>query len=163
MKITSPYFVLVEDNEDVSALVLRALGYVNTSLAPVVCKTEPELRGVLESALAGDGTLPRFVLLDLYMTPVGGLTMLQNMRQIRALQDLPVVIFSASAAPQQIESSYRHGASGYVEKPSNFNDFKSVLGAIFARWSGEGSAAVPALSQALERRYFRSPDHLGGS
>lgn len=77
---------------------------------------------------------PRLVVLDLQMPRLGGLEVLQRLRQSPKLRDLPVVIFTSSSHPRDVEECRRLGVADYVSKPMEFDDFCSavdrVLGAI---------------------------------
>lgn len=70
---------------------------------------------------------PRLVVLDLQMPRLGGLETLQRLRQTPKLRDLPVVIFTSSAHPQDVEECRRLGVVDYVTKPM---DFESFCGAV---------------------------------
>jgi CheY-like chemotaxis protein len=62
--------------------------------------------------------LPRLMLLDLKMPRKSGLEVLQWMREHPALQCLPVVVFSSSYQPADIDRAYQLGANSFVVKPS---------------------------------------------
>jgi len=61
---------------------------------------------------------PGLILLDLKLPRKSGLEVLRWLRQSSNLPSLPVIVFSSSLQRQDIEDSYRSGASSFVAKPS---------------------------------------------
>ncbi len=60
---------------------------------------------------------PNLVLLDLNLPRMGGWEVLRRLRAAPAWSDLPVVIFSTSQTPTDVDRAAREGADGYVTKP----------------------------------------------
>ncbi len=79
-------------------------------------------------------SLPKLVLLDLHMPGLGGIDLLKIIRANKQLQHLPVVIFSSSSAPEDIENSYANGANSYVQKPTDFDEFAQALNSAVNYW-----------------------------
>ena len=61
--------------------------------------------------------LPCLLILDLKMPRKTGLEVLQWLRKESPLPTLPVIVFSSSAQPDDIERAYRLGANSFVVKP----------------------------------------------
>ncbi|HRI48650.1 MAG TPA: response regulator [Pseudomonadota bacterium] len=59
------------------------------------------------------------VLLDLRMPDLGGIELLQALKEQGRLPQLPVVILSASEDPSDVASCFAHGALDYLVKPLN--------------------------------------------
>lgn len=78
--------------------------------------------------------LPRFVLLDLKIPKVNGLEVLDLIRANRFTNSVPVVVFSSSAVPSDIEEAYKKGANSYIVKPIDFEEYSSVLSAMATFW-----------------------------
>ena len=73
---------------------------------------------------------PCLVLLDLKLPRKNGLEVLQWLRTERYLPPLPVIMFSSSAHPEDIDQAYRLGANSFVVKPAGVaerNDFARAL------------------------------------
>ncbi len=62
--------------------------------------------------------LPCLVLLDLKLPRRDGLEVLEWLRRQPRLPAIPVIMFSSSAHPEDIERSYRLGANSFVVKPA---------------------------------------------
>lgn len=75
---------------------------------------------------------PRLVVLDLQMPVLGGLETLQRIRQAPRLRDIPVVVFTSSSHPQDIQRCQRLGVADYVTKPMDFGTFCSAVERVLA-------------------------------
>ncbi|HST81438.1 MAG TPA: response regulator [Kineosporiaceae bacterium] len=73
---------------------------------------------------------PDVVLLDLTMPGMDGRQVLVEIKTDELLSSIPVLIFTASQDPQDIETSYAEHANAYVVKPTNLDDFKTIVTAI---------------------------------
>ncbi len=62
--------------------------------------------------------LPCLAMLDLKMPRKNGLEVLEWIRSQPHLRPLPVIIFSSSVQPLEIEAAYRLGANAFLTKPS---------------------------------------------
>ena len=82
------------------------------------------------------GPLPRLLLLDLKMPGLGGLEVLGMLRSNRRCRHLPVVVFTSSALPQDIQRSYEAGANAYVVKPLEPVAFREAVEVLARFWCG---------------------------
>lgn len=78
--------------------------------------------------------LPRFVLLDLKIPKVSGLEVLDLIRANRYMNAIPVIVFSSSAVPSDIEEAYKKGANSYLVKPIDYAKYSSVLKSVVEYW-----------------------------
>lgn len=69
------------------------------------------------------------LLLDLKMPQIDGLDVLKRIKFHDGLKTLPVIVFSSSDNPEDIEHSYQMGANAYAVKPSTLREYeKFALG-----------------------------------
>jgi CheY-like chemotaxis protein len=113
--------LLVDDDQDFEALVVRALQNSNFEGAVVVARNAGDAMGHLLSAgsqpQGGGDSTPCVVFLDLSLPTVDGLGLLRFIRSDYAIRSLPVVIFSGSTQAEDIRRAYAEGANSYVRKP----------------------------------------------
>jgi DNA-binding NarL/FixJ family response regulator len=105
-------------------------------------ETEPEIEVVGEAADGGDALaqlakleadrLPRVVLMDLHMEPVGGVEATAEIRS--RYEQTEVVILTSFVDEEEVHAALAAGASGYVLKDA---DIDEVAGAIRAAHQGE--------------------------
>ncbi len=154
----TPHFLLVDDDPDQIALVIRALRDIGGTIEPLICHDGAEALELLGAAVArGPEHLPRFVLLDSNMPRVDGFQVLRKIRSDPATRDLPVVMFSSSSFVEDVERAYNLGVTAYCAKPMSFSDFVHILLAVLVRWGGHAMEAVHRLEHAVLDRYFKGP------
>ena len=77
---------------------------------------------------------PRLILLDLKLSRIGGLEVLQQLKVRESTRPIPVVVFTGSHNGQEMLESYRLGANSYVVKPPRAADFARLVGDIAHYW-----------------------------
>jgi CheY-like chemotaxis protein len=77
---------------------------------------------------------PGLLILDLNLPGTDGLKMLQEIRADPALRVIPIIIFSTSSNPQEIEACYHAGANSYIVKPSSPDDLFEVVRRLKDYW-----------------------------
>ncbi|WNJ95563.1 ATP-binding protein [Vibrio ruber] len=71
---------------------------------------------------------PDLILMDIVMPVMDGLEATQNIRQIPELEDVPILIVSASASQTELRQGEEAGASGFVSKPIDRNRLLIQIG-----------------------------------
>jgi chemotaxis family two-component system response regulator Rcp1 len=77
---------------------------------------------------------PDVILLDLNLPRKGGLEVLGEIKTIPEVQNIPVVVFTSSSAPLDINRAYRSHAGCYVTKPADLDELFRVVSAIEKFW-----------------------------
>lgn len=84
--------------------------------------------------------LPHILFLDLNMPKKNGLQSLKEIRCSEKLRNLPVVIYSTSSSPLDVETTFVAGANFYIKKPTNFGSLKRILSEVMLiNWQHESS------------------------
>jgi CheY-like chemotaxis protein len=130
--------LLVEDNRDDEALMLRALKKNNIRNDVIVAHDGVEaldyLFGTGSHAGRDPTVMPQLVLLDLKLPRVDGLEVLRRLRADPRTQLLPVVILTSSKEERDLVSSYSLGANSYVRKPVEFGEFTEAIRQLGLYW-----------------------------
>jgi len=74
---------------------------------------------------------PDIVFLDLEMPYKNGLECLLEIRSTPQLRDIPVIVFSSTTKPANIQTAYEMGANLFFIKPPIYSDYLSSIKAIF--------------------------------
>ena len=77
---------------------------------------------------------PSLIVLDLNLPGTDGREVLSVIKQDRDLQTIPVVIFSTSSNPKDIDASYRQGISGYIVKPMDIDRLNKLVHTLLDYW-----------------------------
>ncbi len=70
---------------------------------------------------------PGLILLDLNLAGLDGRQVLEHVKRDRRLKSIPVLVFSTSGNPKDVQSAYDHGASGYLLKPVDLPRFERMI------------------------------------
>ena len=71
------------------------------------------------SALTPAETLPPdLVFLDLHMPEMNGLQVLERLRAPPGLEEIPVVLLTASRSPEVVTQAAKYGVHDYLSKPA---------------------------------------------
>jgi two-component system response regulator len=133
-----PAILLVEDDQNHAALMLRALRRNNIANEVVVARDGAEaLDYLLGTGATGEqapAELPGVIILDLKLPKVDGLEVLRRLRDDERTRLVPVVVLSSSDEEKDIAASYRLGANSYVRKPVDFTRFLESTRQMGAYW-----------------------------
>lgn len=75
------------------------------------------------------------IVLDLNMPRMNGLEFLTELRKNEKWKYVPVIILTTSSHKEDIQRSYRLGISGYLVKPLRYEDYSSLVSAMFNYWT----------------------------
>jgi CheY-like chemotaxis protein len=77
---------------------------------------------------------PGVILLDLNLPKLHGRELLQRLKQHAVLRTIPVMIFSSSAAENDILESYELGANAYLVKPFQLHELVQLMRTVVEFW-----------------------------
>ena len=77
---------------------------------------------------------PSLILLDLNMPRMDGRECLAALKADSALRDIPVVVLTTSEVERDVAISYNLGASGYITKAMDIEEFISTLRLLSDYW-----------------------------
>lgn len=78
--------------------------------------------------------LPNLILLDLNMPKKDGKQVLQELKSLPDYHHIPIVIFTTSKSPDDVQLLYKMGASSFISKPSTFDKLSEVVRNIGLYW-----------------------------
>ena len=137
--MTARSILLIEDDRNCEALVLRALQKDNFAGEVVVARDAGEAMSHLLPAGSPAGqdaaSRPCAVFLDLSLPGVDGLELLRCIRADYAIRCLPVVVFSSSLQDEDIRRAYAEGANSYVQKPVDSAELAETVRRLATYWS----------------------------
>ncbi|MEO8663606.1 MAG: response regulator [Bryobacteraceae bacterium] len=123
-----PEILVAEDNPADVYLIRLALEEHGVT-CPIVTATDGKDVLALLS-LEGTAWLPDLIILDLNLPRHDGIEILQKVRSTTGIAEVPVVVLTSSDSPRDRQNANRLGATRYVRKPSNLEQFLE-LGAVF--------------------------------
>jgi two-component system, response regulator len=130
--------LLVEDNPDDEELTLRILKQTQINTEINVVRDGEEalefLYGTGRYAGRDRSVLPQLILLDLKLPKIGGLDLLERIRQDPAMVVIPLVVLTSSNEEVDIIASYHLGANSYVRKPVDYQNFAYAVQQLGIYW-----------------------------
>ena len=130
--------LLVEDNPDDEALMLRALAKINLASELVIARDGVEaldyVFGRGSQAGRDTSTMPQVILLDLKLPRIDGLEVLRQLRAAPESKLIPVVLLTSSNEEQDRLRGYSLGANSFVRKPIHFNEFADAVRLLGRYW-----------------------------
>lgn len=78
--------------------------------------------------------LPILAILDINMPKMSGLEVLRKLKTHEKLKAVPVVMLTSSQMESDINKSYEYGVNAFVVKPTDFEDFTTVVKTIGDFW-----------------------------
>jgi len=135
---SEPIILLVEDNPDDAELTRLALDEAHVTNTLVIVRDGQEALDWLFCAGTHAGRdpcqVPSLVLLDLKLPKIGGLEVLQRLREDERTRRLPVVILTSSREEQDVMRGYNLGANSYIQKPVDYAQFLEAIRQLGVYW-----------------------------
>jgi CheY-like chemotaxis protein len=136
-------FLLVEDDDAHARLIRMAFEQLDAPVELSRVSDGPSALDFLRAGVAGTGEgATDVVLLDLRLPGMGGLDVLNAIKDDPALRLIPVVVLTCSDAPKDREHTMRRHASGYLTKPLHFDELLDLVRQLVRHWSCHQRAGV---------------------
>ncbi len=116
--------ILADDDDDDFDFFKEAMQSFIPALAISRAYDGANLIKILEQS---PGSLPDLIFLDLNMPCRNGFESLSVIRKNEKWLNIPVIIYSTSAFPDQIDTTYKLGANLYIQKPDDYNEIKQIV------------------------------------
>lgn len=136
-KTTQPLLIIEDSDEDFAALT-RMISKAQITNAVYRCEDgEDALDFLYRQGEYQDRSLsprPALIVLDLNLPGTDGREVLSQLKQDPDLKAIPVVIFSTSSNPKDVDACYHQGISGYLVKPMDTNRLNKLVKTFLAYW-----------------------------
>jgi CheY-like chemotaxis protein len=137
LRQTPPLLVVEDSNEDFEALQ-RFLLRSPLTIPIQRCANGEQALAFLgrTGSYAAPQKIPRpgMIILDLNLPGTDGREVLRRIKEDRHLRTIPVVVFTTSDNPKDIEICYQYGANSYIVKPIDFTQLKRDIQTLVDYW-----------------------------
>ena len=136
MNIEPVSILLVEDDPNDAELIRLAFEEFNfVNQMEIVEDGEQALRYLLgDQETPPAQNLPRLILLDLKLPKIGGIRVLEAIRNHETTRNLVVVVMTSSAEDEDLQACYDLGVNSYIVKPLDFHQFVEVSKQVGFYW-----------------------------
>jgi CheY-like chemotaxis protein len=114
---------LVDDDRDDREIFIEALAEIDNSCFCVTAENGEEALNKLHTI----SFIPDYIFLDLNMPRMNGRECLVEIKSIKRLKEIPIIIYTTSSLQKEQEELVKLGASMFITKPANFIDLCSSL------------------------------------
>lgn len=118
--------LLADDDSDDRDLFLEAVSFVDPTIAVTLKRDGEELMDHLYNCTATFD----LIFLDLNMPRKNGKECLAELKNSRIHSKTPVIVYTTSLNPVDIEETFMLGATFFLRKPNSFEDLKEIIGTI---------------------------------
>lgn len=143
--VQEPLLVVEDSNEDFR-LLQRLMQRFEVKNPIYRCSDGDELLNYLyrEGVYQNHKKAPRpsVILLDLNLPGVDGRYVLERIKQDTTFREIPIVVFTTSSNPEDIELCYQKGANGYLIKPMDYKELQNIMRAFVNYWLEANVAPV---------------------
>ncbi len=135
--LMQPLLVIEDSDEDFEAFG-RIIGRLPIAKHVYRCTTGDDALDFLyqtgEYANSARAPRPGVVLLDLNLPGTDGREVLGQIKQDHTLKSIPVIVFTTSSNPRDIEACYQYGVNGYIIKPIDVNELRRSIQVLIDYW-----------------------------
>lgn len=131
--------LLVEDEQADAELFQELLAEVASQTTVIHVENGQQALEYLQQL--GDGAAsnaphlrPNLIVLDLNMPVMNGHDFLEHAKKDERLSDIPVLVLSTSNHADDVQRAYQGHASGYLVKPTSFQEYTEMLRLMTSYW-----------------------------
>ena len=129
-----PIILLVDDDPDDIELLNEALSAINNSFHYLSFPDGTEALSYLIQARE-TGTVPNLVVIDMNMPLMSGRQLLTNIKKEPVLRNIPLVVFTTSANPIDLEHCIKHGID-MITKPTSLKGYEQAALKLHTKLTG---------------------------
>lgn len=118
------FIMIVDDDEDDRDLFCEAVSVIAKEIK---CLGKQSGEDAIKYLTDDKTSLPDIIFLDLNMPRLDGKTCLKEFKQLNRVKEIPVVIYSTSNHPIDREQTKLLGATGFVQKHTEFQKLTEEL------------------------------------
>jgi CheY-like chemotaxis protein len=131
--------LIIDDDDDDRALFADAMREIDGS---ITCISAIDGHDALKFLKNEANSLPDYIFLDLNMPRLNGKQCLAEIKKNSRLRNIPVIIYSTSGRPEDMEETKKLGAMQFITKPTLFDE---IIDAIVSVLNPKGKNASPAI------------------
>ncbi|MGL4622726.1 MAG: response regulator [Chroococcidiopsis sp.] len=134
----TPSLLIVEDSDEDFETLQRLLRSSQLVIPIYRCHNgDRALEFLLRTSQYANPELaprPNLILLDLNLPGTDGRQVLYQIKQNDNLKSIPVVVFTTSSNPKDVDICYEYGVNSYIVKPIDFAKLKQSIQTIVNYW-----------------------------
>lgn len=130
--------LVAEDSDEDFAVFQRFMKRLNVQNPIYRCSNGDEVLDYLyqegDYEDESDAPRPSVILLDLNLPGLDGRELLKHIKQDESFRKIPIVVFTTSSNPDDVELCYQRGANGYLIKPVGTPELQQTIQSFVKFW-----------------------------
>lgn len=122
---------LIDDDDDDREIFETALYHIDDDICLLTATSGIE---ALKKLSQPENFTPDYIFVDLHMPVVDGKACLSAIKKIERFRDIPIVMYSTSISPKDMDEAHKLGAAAYITKPYNITMLENSLHSFFSQY-----------------------------
>jgi CheY-like chemotaxis protein len=141
--------LLADDDIDDTTIFCEALQLIDPT---IICRCASDGQEAID-ILANEES-PDIIFLDINMPRMNGWECLERIRDMADCKHIPVLVYSTSTHPRDINAALDLGALCFFAKPNNFQELKSILEVVTDNLNSDLLQAISHFNNIKSKRVF---------
>ena len=135
LETDKPTILVIEDNTDDYFMIRWGVLQRFPDVELVCVSDATQVIPYMESRFKRETDLPRLILLDLYLPSAKvGLSVLQSLKSHQVYQQIPAIILSRSADPEDMGDVFKYSGNSYIVKPAKPKEWLEAFNLLQVYW-----------------------------
>jgi CheY-like chemotaxis protein len=132
--MNAPLVLSVEDSDADFSMLEMVLQRCLSTFGLMRALDGEQAVSFLQQSGTSDRPHPNLVLLDVNLPRLDGFDVLQAIKSMTGLREIPVVMFTSSSDPREKKKALALGAKEYITKPVHLNQMLEILNEICSKY-----------------------------
>ena len=119
---------MIDDDDDDRDIFETALYNIDEHICLLTATSGTE---ALQKLSQHENFTPDYIFVDMHMPVLDGKACLSAIKKIERFKDVPVVMYTTSISPKDMDEAFKLGAAAYISKPYNITTLESSLQSFF--------------------------------
>jgi len=118
--------LIIEDDQEDQQIMKEAFDMITSPTGSIHFVDDGHSALQFLSTCNDTTELPRLIVLDINMPKISGVETLKVIKENALLRQIPVIMFSSSFNPSDIQATREEGVVDYITKPNTFAEYKGI-------------------------------------
>ncbi len=126
--------LLLDDDQFQIELACQACEQCTPELQLIIVKESADAMELFSQRIKANTPLPKLVLMNLKLPQLLGLAVVRRLRMHESTFAMPIIVYSARYEPRDVLLGYQAGATRFVNRPDNIDQFNTLLHDLSEYW-----------------------------
>jgi CheY-like chemotaxis protein len=122
---------LIDDDDDDREIFETALSHIDGAICFMTATSGLE---ALQTLSLQENFTPDYIFIDMHMPALDGKQCLSEIKKMTRFKNIPVVMYSTSISPKDMDDARELGAVAYISKPYSIQNLENSLQNFFLQY-----------------------------